>query len=59
MKLIAALLLIGATTAPAFAGGPVIGDHVPINLDGHKSRNAIRENIGKSMFLGLQRIPVM
>ena len=24
MKLIAALLLIGATTAPAFAGGPVI-----------------------------------
>jgi hypothetical protein len=25
MKLIAALLLIGATTAPAFAGGPVTG----------------------------------
>ena len=39
MKFLAALLLIGATTAPAFAGGPVYHGHKSIRYEKYCYKN--------------------
>ena len=51
MKLLAALLLIGATSAPAFAGGPRTETmDIGIKVDMLNKKSASEKNIVKNMF---------
>ena len=52
MKLLAALLLIGATSAPALAGGPATVD-IGLKVDMLNKKSASEKNIVKNMFQAL------